>query len=48
MILAFDYETDETVTMQMETLAVAQALIPAQSMSVSASKIRFTGTLGLK
>ena len=29
VILAFDYETDETVTMQMETLAVAQVLIPA-------------------
>mmetsp|Transcript_17411 Transcript_17411/g.22001 ORF Transcript_17411/g.22001 Transcript_17411/m.22001 type:complete len:131 (-) Transcript_17411:306-698(-) len=48
MILSFNYETDEAVTMQMETLAVAGVHIPAQSMSVSASKIRISGMLRLK
>ena len=45
MIVAFDYKTDGDVNMQMETLAVAQVHIPAHSMSVSATKLRTSGTL---
>ena len=48
IILGFDYQTDETVFMQMESLAVAQVHIPAASMSVAASKIRILGTLRFK
>ena len=48
MIVAFDYKTDDTVNMQMEALAVAQVHIPAMSMSVSASKMRMSGTLRFK
>ena len=48
VILGFDYRTDDIVNMQMESLAVAQVYVPAQSMSVSASKIRLSGTLRFK
>ena len=48
MIVAFDYKTDEIVNMQMEGLAVAQVHLPALSMSVSASKMRISGTLRFK
>lgn len=48
VILAFDYQTDDTITMQMETLALAQVSVPAQSMSVSAQKLRISGHLRLK
>lgn len=34
--------------MQLEALAMGNVYIPAQSMSVSASKIRMTGTLKFK
>jgi len=48
VIVAFDYRTDETVSMQMESLAVAGVHIASQSMSVSAQKIRMSGTLRFK
>ncbi len=48
VILAFDYQTQSTVRMQLQTLAMANVHLPAQSMSVSASKIRMTGTLKFK
>lgn len=48
VIVAFDYATDETVILQMESLAVAGVHIPAHSMSVSAKKIRMSGTLRFK
>ena len=48
VILGFDYQTDDIVRMQMEGLAVAQVHIPAASMSVSASKLRISGTLRFK
>ena len=48
LIVAFDYKTDEIVNMQMEGLAVAQVNVPAMSMSVSASKMRMSGTLRFK
>jgi len=48
IIVAFDYKTDDIVSMQMESLAVAQVHVPAMSMSVSASKMRMSGTLRFK
>jgi hypothetical protein len=48
VIVAFDYQIDGAVKMQLETLAMAQVAVPAQSMSVSASKIRMSGTLRFK
>jgi len=48
VILGFDYQTDGTVNLQMETLAVAGIHIPSNSMSVSASKIRVRGDLRFK
>lgn len=48
MILAFDYQTDEIVKMQMESLAVASIYIPSNSMTVSASKINLRGSLKFK
>ena len=48
MIAAFDYQTDETIKMQMEGLALAQVALPAQSMSVGAQKIKMSGSLHFK
>ena len=48
VIAAFDYQTQESVKMQMESLAVSQVTIPAGSMNVCASKVTTSGTLRLK
>ena len=48
IIAAFDYQTQDNVKMQMESLAVSQVSIPAGSMNVCASKVTMSGTLRLK
>ena len=48
LIAAFDYQTRDSVKMQMESLAVAQIRIPSGSDKICASKVTTSGTLKLK
>ena len=48
LIAAFDYQTRDSVKMQMESLAVAQIRIPSSSDKICASKVTTSGTLKLK
>ena len=48
IIAAFDYQTQDNVKMQMESLAVSQVSIPTGSTDVCASKVTTSGTLRLK
>lgn len=47
IIAAFDYQTDQVVHMQMETLAVAQVSVPS-SVNVPVKNIKTTGHLKLE